>query len=141
MDRADCPANVDDKNVLMRLEMRGDRPQHLRIVGDVDIAIHRHDVLQIRVPAEQREHDLAGFAIACLIQRDVAVKVRARVWIMQRSDRRKARLQLLAHFRFARQTGQRQMLGVRAAYHIDEPGIVAPHHRGDAQHVVGRAVR
>ena len=60
---------------------------------------------------------------------------------MQRGDGRKARLQLLAHLRFARQTGESQMLGVRTADYIDEPRIVTAHHRVDAQDVVGRAVR
>ena len=88
----------------MRLDMRGNGPQHLRIVRDVDVAIHGHDSLEIRVPAEQPEHDLARFAVACLVQRDVGMEVRARVGIVHGGRRAgKRSFSFSHHFGFARQ--------------------------------------
>ena len=108
---------IDDEHILMRLKVRGNRPQHLGIIGDVDIAIHSHHILQIRIPAEQRKHDLARLAIARLCQGDVTMEVRAGVRILQCRHGRETGLQLLAHLCLARQTGERQMLGVRTADH------------------------
>ena len=92
--------------------------------GALDIPLHR--VMSL-------SPWLARFAVASLIQRDVAVKMRAGVGVMQRSHRGKTRFQLLAHLRFARQTRKRQMFRVRAADYIDEPCIVTAHHRVDPQ--------
>jgi hypothetical protein len=109
----------------MRLEMRGQRPQHLAVVRDVDIAVHRDHVFQVRVPAEQGEHDLPRLAIAALIQRHVAMKVRAGIRVMHGGDGGETRLELLAHFRFAGQPGEGQVFGVAAAHHVDQPGVFA----------------
>jgi hypothetical protein len=125
----------------MRLEVRGQCPQHLAVVGDVDIAVHRDHAFQVRIPAEQGEHDLPRLAVAALIQRHVAMKVGAGIRVVHGGDGGETRLELLAHFRFAGQSGEGQVFGVAAAHHVHQPGVLAPQQGVDAQHVVGRAIR
>ena len=132
---------VDGEHIQMRLEVRGQRPQHLAVVADVDITVHRDHGFQVRVPAEQGQHDLPRLAVAALIQRHVAVKMRAGIRVMHGGDGGETCLQFLAHFRFARQAREGQMLGVAAAHDVDQPGVLAPQQGVDAQHVVGRAIR
>src|SRR5471030_1030030 len=69
------------------------------------------------------------------------MEVRAGVRVMKCCHGGKTRLQLLAHFRLARQTRERQVLGIWTADHVDEPCIATAHHGVDAKQIVGRAVR
>ena len=73
---------VDDEGVPGRLEVRGQRPQHLAVVGHVHVGVHRDHRLQVGIPAQQAQHRLAGVAGPALIDREVAVEVRARVGVV-----------------------------------------------------------
>ncbi|MNL35050.1 hypothetical protein D3C87_1570600 [compost metagenome] len=50
-------------------------------------------------------------------------------------------LEFLAHLRFPGQPCEGQVLGVTAADHVHQPGVLAPHQGVDPQHIVGRAIR
>ncbi|MNO94421.1 hypothetical protein D3C76_860390 [compost metagenome] len=121
--------------------MRGQRPQHLAVVADVDVAVHRDHGFQVRVPAEQGEHDLPRLAVAALLQGHVAMKMGAGIGVVHGGDGGETRLEFLAHFRFPGQPRQGQVFGVATADHVHQPGVLAPHQGVDPQHIVGRAVR
>ena len=124
----------------MRLEVRGQCPQYVFVAHDVDVLIHRDDGLQIRIPAQQAEHDLARFARARLAQGDIGMEMRARAGVVHCRDAGEALLELFHHFRFARHSSQVQMLGGVAAQHIHQHGIAPAQDALHPEQVVGGTV-
>ena len=116
------------------------RPEDLRVVADVDVLVDRDHRLHVGIPAEEREHDLARFALAACAQRHIGVEVHARVRVMQARHARKALHQLLGHLGLARHAREVQVLGRVAAHDVYKDGVLAAQQRVDAEKRVRGAI-
>ena len=76
--------SVDSEQVLRGLEVGGQCPEHLGVIGDVDVVVNRDDRLEVGVPTQEAEHHLAGLTHAPLAELDVAVEVATRVRVVDR---------------------------------------------------------
>ena len=133
---------ADQVHVGVGLHARGHGPEHVEILGHVDVVVDHHHQLEGEIVAERSGRDVPRLARRRVAHRDVGMEpAGARLGI---GDRRHVGMVLAqgAHQpRLLRNRQQQRVLVGDAGHDVLEDGVLAMEDRVDLEDMLGRALR